>query len=141
MLYERARIRSVVVGSDDDRQDVDVMLSAAQSPILDLVGQTNVGELAAVLRQCDLLVANDGGVGHLAAAAGTRVVSVFGPSNDAAWRPLTSTVVAADLPCRPCFYRGFERGLPNGCGTRQCMHLVTPRMVADAAENALKETS
>jgi ADP-heptose:LPS heptosyltransferase len=137
-LLERSHpVRCVALGSADDRPEVDRMLSAMGTPALDLTGRTSVGELAAVLEKCDVLIANDGGVGHLAAAVGTPVVSVFGPSNDRAWRPLGSTVVAADLPCRPCFYRGFETGLRNGCGTRQCMELVTPDQVAWAAENLL----
>jgi ADP-heptose:LPS heptosyltransferase len=139
MLYEESSCQIVVVGSTDDRRDVDRMLAALQCPYLDLTGKTSVGELAAVLARCDLLVANDSGVGHLASAVHTPVVSIFGPSNDRAYRPLTSTVVAADLPCRPCFYRGFERGLPNGCGTRQCMKLVTSTVVARTAQRVLSE--
>jgi heptosyltransferase-2 len=114
------------------------MLSAVHLPMLDLVGRTSVGELAAVLQRCALLIANDSGVGHLAAAVGTQVVSVFGPSNDDAYRPLTAQVVSVNLPCRPCLYRDFERGLPNGCGSRRCMELVTPSMVATAARRILK---
>ena len=75
----------------------------------------------------------------MAAAVGTPVVSVFGPSNDRAWRALTSTVVAAELPCRPCFYRDRERGLPAGCCTRECLTLVTPEAVAEAALAVLEE--
>ena len=44
-----------------------------------------------------MTLANDGGVGHLAAASGCPVVSVFGPSNDRAWAPLGAMVVAADF--------------------------------------------
>lgn len=139
ILARESDCQIVAVGTDEDRCDVDLMLAAMECPYLDLTGKTSVGELAAVLARCDLLVANDSGVGHLASAVCTPVISVFGPSNDRAYRPLTSTVVAADLPCRPCFYRGFERGLPKGCGTRQCMQLVTPSMVAREAKRVLRE--
>ncbi len=137
LLESSHPVRCVALGSDGDRLEIDRMLGAMSKPALDLTGRTSVGELAAVLERCDVLIANDGGIGHLAAAVGTPVVSVFGPSNDRAWRPLGSTVVAADLPCRPCFYREFETGLRNGCGTRQCMLLVTPDRVARAAEKLL----
>lgn len=113
------------------------MLSGVRLPILDLVGRTSVGELAAVLQRCALLIANDSGVGHLAAAVGIQVISIFGPSNDDAYRPLTAKVVSVDLPCRPCLYRDFERGLPTGCESRRCMELVTPSMVAAAARRVL----
>jgi heptosyltransferase-2 len=104
-----------------------------------LVGRTSIGETGALLERCALLIANDGGVAHLGAAIGCPVVAVFGPSNDRAWRPLGGTVVAADLACRPCFYRDFETGMPHGCATRECLALVTPRMVANVALGILQE--
>jgi heptosyltransferase-2 len=137
LLATERPVRCVVVGSREDHVDVVRMMRATSHPVLNLTGRTSVGELGAVLEQCDVLIANDGGVAHLAAAVGTPVVAVFGPSNDRAWRPLGSTVVAADLPCRPCLYRGFETGLRNGCGTRQCMQLVAARDVARATEDLL----
>jgi ADP-heptose:LPS heptosyltransferase len=137
LLHRALGTRFVVVGTEADRQDTKLAVQAAVAPVLDLVGRTSVGVLAAVLQECDVTLANDGGVGHLAAAVGSPVVSVFGPSNDLAWRPLGAVVVAADLPCRPCLYRDFETGLRDGCGTRQCLQLVTPAQVADAVAAAL----
>jgi ADP-heptose:LPS heptosyltransferase len=75
----------------------------------------------------------------MAAAVGTPVVTVFGPSNDRAWRPLTGRVVAADLPCRPCFYRDFQTGFREGIPPRDCLALVTPRMVARVVLQVLDE--
>jgi heptosyltransferase-2 len=121
------------VGTDVERAEADEVASVLGDRALNLVGETSVGELGAVLERCSVTIANDGGVAHLSASVGTPVVAVFGPSNDRAWRPLLGTVVAADLACRPCFYRGFERGLPDGCATRECLALVTPSMVASAA--------
>lgn len=137
LLSSQTDVRFAIVGTEDDRQDADRMLSGVHLPILDLVGRTSVGELAAVLQRCALLIANDSGVGHLAAAVGIQVISIFGPSNDDAYRPLTAKVVSVDLPCRPCLYRDFERGLPTGCESRRCMELVTPSMVAAAARRVL----
>ena len=48
--------------------------------------------VGAVLAECDLLVTNDSGVGHLAAAAGTPVLAIFGPSDPGHWRPLGADV-------------------------------------------------
>jgi heptosyltransferase-2 len=129
----------VLVGTDVDREASETVLARLGARATNLVGRTGVGQLAAVLERCALLIANDGGVAHLASAAGTPVLAVFGPSNDAAWRPLGSTVVAADLPCRPCFYRDSELGLPRGCASRECLELVTPEAVAAAAADILSE--
>jgi ADP-heptose:LPS heptosyltransferase len=104
-----------------------------------VVGRTTPRVLAAVLERCDLLLANDGGVAHVAATVQTPTVAVFGPSNDAAWRPLGAHVVAADIPCRPCFYRDFQIGLRGGCATRECLALVSPTQVAARALAILED--
>ena len=129
----------VILGTSQEAQEAIEVERLLNGRATNLVGMTSLGELGAVLERSAVLVANDGGVGHMAAAVGTPVVSVFGPSNDRAWRALTSTVVAAELPCRPCFYRDRERGLPAGCCTRECLTLVTPEAVAKAALAVLEE--
>jgi ADP-heptose:LPS heptosyltransferase len=121
------------VGTSADQLEANQVAEALGTRAINLCGETSVGELGAVLERCAVTIANDGGVAHLSAAVGTPVVSIFGPSNDRAWRPLLGTVVASNIACRPCFYRDFERGLPGGCATRECLALVTPRMVASAA--------
>lgn len=137
LMHATIGCRFVVVGTAEERAAIDEVADALGPLAVNLGGRTSVGVLAAVLARCDVVVANDSGVGHLAAAVGTPVVSIFGPSNDRAWRPLTSRVVAVDLPCRPCFYRDFETGLPAGCSSRECLMQVTPRMVASAARRAI----
>lgn len=132
-------MRCVIVGTEQEAGEAEEVASLVGGNVVNLVGQTSLGELAAVLQRCSLLIANDGGVAHMAAAAGTPVVAVFGPSNDRAWHPLGGKVVAADLPCRPCFYRDFKTGWPQGCATRECLTLVTPRMVAETALSVLGE--
>lgn len=130
----------VLVGTE-----VDGEVSAELERLLDrqatnLVGQTSVGQTAAVLAGARLLISNDSGVVHLAAAVGTPVVAVFGPSNDDAWGPYPPDehrVVRASLPCSPCFYRGKSLGTPEGCATRDCLRLVTPDMVLAAARELL----
>lgn len=138
-IMEREPVRCVVVGTEQDREAAADLVAAMGVSAASLVGETTVLELAAILEVTELLLANDGGVAHVAAAVGTPVVAVFGPSNDRAWRSLTATVVASDIPCRPCFYRDLERGLPGGCATRECLSLVTPRRVADAALEILAD--
>src|SRR5437660_10320851 len=122
-------IECVLVGTDADRPAADVIVSRLGNTVVNLVGKTTTEQLAAILKRCDLLLSNDSGVAHLAAAVHTRTLTVFGPSNDAAWRPLGGEVVATDLPCRPCFYRDFEIGLRRGCATRECLTQITPAAV------------
>src|SRR5690606_8530963 len=77
------------------------------------------------------------GVSHLAAAVGTPAVAVFGPTNDAAWRPWSpegrAVVVRTNPGYAPCFYVDHELASPEGCAALTCLRMVTPSMVAAAA--------
>jgi heptosyltransferase I len=72
--------------------------------VLNLCGQADVLDLAAVLEQLSVFVTGDTGPMHLAAAVGTPVVALFGPSVPARYAPRTaaSRIVRIDLPCSPC---------------------------------------
>ncbi|MDQ6694902.1 MAG: glycosyltransferase family 9 protein [Chloroflexota bacterium] len=121
--------RIVIVGGPGEEEGAGVLEGLiGRTHTLSLAGHTSIHETAAVLERCDLFVGNDSGPMHLAAAVGTPVVAIFGPSNSHAWGPYTPpgqesphTVVARDLPCMPCFYRGHSLGLKDGCGTRPCL--------------------
>jgi heptosyltransferase-2 len=71
-----------------------------------LVGRDSPSLLTAVLSDLDALVCGDTGVGHLAAALGTPVVSLFGPTDPHLTAPRGPVaVVSRPTPCAPCFYR------------------------------------
>ena len=78
---------------------------------------------------------------HLAAAARTPVVAIFGPTNHRAWAPWTpyspSRVVRLDLPCSPCAYVGHSVGQREGCAARTCLAELTVDQVLDAVEELL----
>src|SRR5207302_1984598 len=56
--------------------------------VIDLIGRTSLGTLAGVVARCHVLVSNDSGSMHLAAALGRPVVAIFGPTDERATRPL-----------------------------------------------------
>jgi len=72
--------------------------------VLNLCGQVDVLDLAAVLERLAVFVTGDTGPMHLAAAVGTPLVALFGPSVPARYAPRSavSRVVRVDLPCSPC---------------------------------------
>jgi ADP-heptose:LPS heptosyltransferase len=72
--------------------------------VLNLCGRGDVLDLAAVLQRLAVFVTGDTGPMHLAAAVGTPVVALFGPSVPARYAPRSavSRVVRVDLPCSPC---------------------------------------
>jgi heptosyltransferase-1 len=97
----------VITGSPGDRDLTAEIVAQAGVPLINLAGRTSLVELAALLQQARLAVTTDTGPMHLAAALGTPVVALFGPT--APWRtgPFGEghEVVRLALPCSPCFRR------------------------------------
>ena len=112
------------------------------APAAVLAGRTSLHELAALFQRTALLICNDSGVLHLAVAAGTRVLGIYGPSNHRAWGPYApagqAEVLRIDLPCSPCFYRGHNLGTPQGCADRTCLSAIELPSVLAAARRLLR---
>jgi len=80
------------------------VVAACRTPVVDLTGRTSLGAYAVLLRDAAVVVANDTGTAHLAAAVGGRVVTVFLSGDPVRWRhpPALQTVVREDVGCNPC---------------------------------------
>lgn len=87
-LHQRTGASFVLTGGADERPATTVVRSLIGAPTIDLTARTTLGEFAAVLSQLDLLVTNDTGASHLAAALGVPSVVLFGPSRPANFAPL-----------------------------------------------------
>lgn len=87
-LAEQTGARIVLTGGASEREITRAVSDQMRSPALDLAGQTDLGTFAAVLSRLDLLVTNDTGASHLAAATGTQSVVLFGPTRPEHWAPL-----------------------------------------------------
>jgi heptosyltransferase-2 len=89
------------------REDVDAAgRIAAETGARNLVGRDRPDLLTALLPELDALVCGDTGVGHLAAAVGTPVVALFGPTDPRLSAPRGAVrVIAHPVACAPCFYR------------------------------------
>ncbi|MDX2140799.1 MAG: WecB/TagA/CpsF family glycosyltransferase [Chloroflexota bacterium] len=138
-LAQQHGAQIVLVGGKGD--DSAAVRAAMRHSALDLTERTTLHQLAALLAHCDLFIGADSGVMHIAAAVGTPVVAIFGPSNAAAWSPWTpqgkSVVVRSAPECSPCSYVGTGVGLRNGCAARTCMRMVGVREVVKAAAQVL----
>jgi heptosyltransferase-2 len=102
-LAERGA-RAVLLGeASQEGQARDI---ARAAPVVDLVGRDRPTLLPALLAELDVLVSGDTGVSHLAAALGTPVVVLFGPTDPALTAPRgPAHVIRWPVPCAPCFYR------------------------------------
>ncbi len=82
-------------------------------PGVELLAGLPLGELAGALQRCRVLLSNDSGVAHFAAACGVRVVVVHGSTTAARTGTAGATAVEGpDLPCRPCYKKSCDLGLP-----------------------------
>ncbi len=97
----------VITGSPGDRKSAQEIVDQTDLPLSNLAGCTSLSELAALLQKAHLAVTTDTGPMHLAAALGTPVAALFGPT--APWRtgPFGEghEVVRLALDCSPCFRR------------------------------------
>ena len=116
-IIHRYNVPVVFTGGPDDAPTVARIRMVMKRPGLDLSGKTSLRQLAALYQRSRLVVSTDTGPMHLAAAMGTPVVALFGPT--APWRtgPFGPghRVVRAAAHCAPCFKRRCEAG---GCMDR-----------------------
>ncbi|SPJ15118.1 hypothetical protein SBDP2_2160005 [Syntrophobacter sp. SbD2] len=76
-LLRHREIEIVLLGVEGEQELAREMQSHLEFPLIDLVGKTGISELLGVLKQCSLLVSNDTGTIHMAAAAGVGTVGLF----------------------------------------------------------------
>lgn len=95
----------VLTGSQDENTLVSELERLAERPALNLCASTSLGGMAALLSQARLLICNDTGVSHIAAAVGAPSVVIACGSDVARWGPQDRSlhsVLYADTDCRPC---------------------------------------
>jgi ADP-heptose:LPS heptosyltransferase len=94
----------VLTGVPGEREISAAVRTRMRAPATDLTGATTLGGLAALLRSCAVLIGNDTGSAHLAAAVGARSVTVFLAGDPVRWAhpgPRHRAAVA-DVGCAPC---------------------------------------
>jgi heptosyltransferase-2 len=133
-LAEKWEAKILLFGKEEEHPIVYEILRHLGTRGVDLAGKTGLLQLAALLQRCTLLVTNDTGTMHVAAAVGTSIVALFGSTS-----PLTTgpwgknhVVVRKDVPCSPC----WKRICPTD---HQCMELITVDEVEEAVDRKLEE--
>jgi ADP-heptose:LPS heptosyltransferase len=81
----------VLTGTDKEAAATAAVAAAMRNPVVDLTGRTSLGALAGLIETARLVIANDTGVSHLAAAIGTDSVTVFSASDRERWAPVGSS--------------------------------------------------
>ncbi|MES3021295.1 MAG: glycosyltransferase family 9 protein [Pseudomonadota bacterium] len=122
----------VLTGGPDERDLVDQIRAACGVRVCSLAGQLNLGQLGAAIALARLVVANNTGPAHIAAALGTPIVTLYALTNPqhAPWQ-VEHQLLFHDLPCRFC----YKSVCPQG--HNDCLTKIAPARVADAVRGLL----
>lgn len=135
MLGDRLLERSFsiyLLGSSKDAAVGDAIVEQSRGGVINLCGKTNLSDAVYLLASANLVVTNDSGLMHVAAALDRPQISLFGSSSPGFTPPLSpqAKVLSLELDCSPCFKRECPLGHFN------CMKQLTPDRVI-AAINSL----
>lgn len=140
-LAEKMSGRVILLGSPSDELSVRAVLQHLKSPAQSFAGRTTLREFILLIKRCSVLLTNDSGAMHVAAAQGVPAAAVFGPTvRDFGFFPeadCAEPVEAGDLYCRPCSLHGTE-SCPEG--HFRCMREISTKQVLEAAERALAQS-
>jgi heptosyltransferase-2 len=135
-MFLRDGLQVWIVGSPNDRMAADAVLNSLgenMHKVRDLTARTDLGTAVDILSSASLVVSNDSGLMHAAAAVGVPVVALFGSSSPAYTPPLSplAQIAKIDIACSPC----FQRECP--LGHFKCMRELKPPIVYNLARTAL----
>jgi heptosyltransferase-2 len=134
-LAVRRGAKVLLVGSSGEVGVLQSVARAMREPAVVLGGRTDIGMLPGLLRRARLVLTNDTGAMHVAAAVGSPLLAIFGPTDLDATGPLgpRCRAVRAPVPCSPCLLR--ECPIDH-----RCMTGIAVEEVVRAAEELLNET-
>jgi heptosyltransferase-1 len=125
-IRRRFGLESVIAGGADA-----ALLAASMPGAIDLAGKTNLRQLVALLERAALVIGNDTGPMHIAAALGRPLVTMYGPTSPFQTGPYgrLDTVIRLDVACSPCFSRS--------CSHQSCLRWLEIEPVLELARKQL----
>jgi ADP-heptose:LPS heptosyltransferase len=137
MITEKLGARILLFGSSPEADLGNEFEKTVKTRPVNFIGKTDIGELAALLKRCSLLISNDTGPLHLATSVGTRVIDIFtanvhfletGPYGEGHY------VIQADIPCVPCSFN-------VQCSNMVCKEVIRPEIVFEVVKESLGKGS
>ena len=124
------------LGSKADLPIVDDCLSFMKGKPIILTGKLSLLQLAAFFDHCQLLISNDSGPMHIAAARDCKALSIFGSSPTIGFAPWNANhaIIKATVPCHPCYRHICPL---NGVDFMRCMKSITPQRVIALANHLI----
>jgi lipopolysaccharide heptosyltransferase II len=130
--------RFAILGGVEDRPLGEIISRAAPTRCLNLCGETSLPEMVEWLRRCELMVTNDTGPMHAAAALNKPLVALFGPTEPRRTGPYghLENVLRLDLPCSPCLKSHCTYEKPD-----ECLKAITPATVFEQVQKKLQSSA
>ncbi len=128
-IMEESGVKVIFTGSD--RGKLEQIQSRMRLSSINLGGETTLRDLAFLYQTASLLITTDSGPMHIAAAVGTPVIALFGPTDPNRTGPYgkNHTIIQKELSCSPCFLKK--------CTSMKCMSDITVEEVFQAVKNKL----
>jgi lipopolysaccharide heptosyltransferase II len=128
-------VRFAILGDRNDKPSGSVIAQAEPKRCINLCGQTSLREMVEWIRLCELVITNDTGPMHVAAALGKPLVALFGPTEPRRTGPYNQlrNVLRIDLPCSPCLKSYCSYVKPN-----ECLKALSPAEVFRFASGKLQ---
>ena len=135
-LADRFSCRILLGGDQREREIAEQIARKTRCAPKVVAGKFSLLQFAALVKRCALFVGSDGGAMHIAAAMGTPVVALFGPTYPRRWGPRggPTQVIYKGLDCRACYHPTCLRGDDS------CMQQITVDEVFAAASRMLERT-
>ena len=116
-IAKELKISVIFTGTERDK--LEYIQSRMKTPSVNLGGETTLRDLAYLYQRSSLLITTDSGPMHLAAAMGTPVIALFGPTDPSRTGPYgkVHVVIRRELHCSPCFLKK--------CDSMECMSGIT----------------
>ena len=148
-LAARSELNLVAIGSPAEREYVESVIRAArlEARVVNSAGRIDIAQLVALFSHAAVVVSNDSGPLHLAAAAGASTAALFGPETPVLYGPLRSrpgqrhSVHYLALACSPCMFVHDNKVLSCWFAQARCMTGIRPGDVLASIESSLAEAT
>lgn len=140
-LIKKYSCKIIIVGDISLKSISEKIVSLTGSKVIDAVGFTSVSQLVSLLNRCNLLVSNDSGPVHIAAALGVPVVSIFTRNepgiNPECWKPLSANSAIVSVPFNAAEKMGINFKKAKKCG-QEYLGIVKVSQVLEAVDSIFK---
>jgi ADP-heptose:LPS heptosyltransferase len=124
LIAGHADILVAITGAPNERPEAEALAAQSGPRCISLAGKTALAELPALYSHATVMVTNDSGPSHFAAATGLRTIVLFGPETPKLYQPLgPSRAIYAGLACSPCVSAHNHR--KTACTDNVCMKAIS----------------